>query len=90
MIQGTEQSGLTLEEPASLRVVRKTVGQILRATSRPRRVVAGAVDLTHAPGAERAEDLVGTHWLPGERDRRPLLWIVWLKEYTPRAGLVSR
>jgi hypothetical protein len=35
--------------------------------------VAGAVDLAHAPGAERLHDLVGTEPCPGSQRHRPLL-----------------
>jgi len=60
MVERGERSGFLLEPPELFGVVREGCGQDLQGNVAVELDVTGAIDLTHAPGAYRSGDLIGT------------------------------
>ena len=65
VVQGGEQARFALEAAAPVRILEKLSGQELDGDVAVEAEIARAIDLTHAPGAESTEDLVGTETRAG-------------------------
>jgi len=73
MRQGGEQLGLALEAREAIGILREGCGQRLDRDVAPEARVAGAIDLAHAAGAERRDDLEGAEAGSGGQGHRGTL-----------------
>ncbi len=67
MIQRREQLRFALEAGQPIGIAGEEVGQDLERDVAPEPRVAGAIDLSHAAGAERGDDLIGAQFRAGSQ-----------------------
>ena len=70
MVQDPGGAGLLLEPPQPVRISREGSGKHLDRHVAPQPRVLRAIHLSHAPRAERREDLVGPEPCPGQERHR--------------------
>jgi hypothetical protein len=71
MVQRGEKPSFSLEASELLRMLLELFGKDFDGHFTPELCVPGAVDLTHTPGPQRREDLIGSELLAG-RERHCL------------------
>ncbi len=72
MVQGGDGAGLALEEGEALRVAGHLLGEHLDRDVAPEAGIPRAVDLAHAAGPKKLDDLVGSESRAGRQRHRQL------------------